>query len=274
MKYVYVSMNRCKEIVRRWVLATNTVDREFVEKTESSVYSLCVSPDNKRLYTGSVSRELKVWDIPTAQCVFLVAGFNSVLCQICITSNGHTLYTVRNNGVQKWTTQSTTAELEPVASTTGTNSRLKRKDRGPEYMALSPNGNTLYALKFGYIYVIHTANMEVAKTFEVGNGGRALSVSRNGKYLFVGQHGYASQWSTTTYRCIANYAYPAGWVYATASSSTHLYVGGNGHHIYEYVLEHEAENNSSSDRTTAVSTREYTQELPGHRHYVFAFAVV
>jgi WD40 repeat protein len=80
----------------------------------SAVSAVAISPDGKRVVTGSYDRTVRIWDIKTAQELISFRNHNSWICldSIAFSADGRLLMTAGMDRVAKLWAAATAQEVE------------------------------------------------------------------------------------------------------------------------------------------------------------------
>ena len=54
----------------------------------NKVYSMCVSPDGKRIVSGSLDKTVKVWDAITGKALRTLTGHTKPVLSVCVSQDG------------------------------------------------------------------------------------------------------------------------------------------------------------------------------------------
>lgn len=66
------------------------------------VNALCISPDDKWLYSGSNDKTIRIWDTTTHTCLHILTGHDTEVCALAIHPSGHQLYSGGDDGIRVW----------------------------------------------------------------------------------------------------------------------------------------------------------------------------
>ena len=68
-----------------------------------SVYSVCVSADGSRLFSGSDDNTIKVWDVATGACLQTLEGHANAVYSVCVSADGSRLFSGSDdNTIKVW----------------------------------------------------------------------------------------------------------------------------------------------------------------------------
>ena len=56
------------------------------------VWSMCVSADGSRLFSGSVDNTIKVWNVATGACLQTLQGHAREVWSVCVSADGSRLF--------------------------------------------------------------------------------------------------------------------------------------------------------------------------------------
>ena len=66
--------------------------RADMEGHTGFVWSVCLSGDGSRLFSGSVDKTIKVWDVSTGACVQTLEGHTHWVSSVCLSGDGSRLF--------------------------------------------------------------------------------------------------------------------------------------------------------------------------------------
>ena len=68
-----------------------------------TVFSVCVTADGSRLFSGSMDKTIKVWDVATGACVQTLQGHTDSVWSVCVSANGSRLFSgSSDNTIKVW----------------------------------------------------------------------------------------------------------------------------------------------------------------------------
>jgi WD40 repeat protein/tetratricopeptide (TPR) repeat protein len=104
------------------------------------VWSVCFSPDGRRLATASVDRTVKVWDAQTGQEILTLRGHTEGVRSVCFSPDGRRLATAS----ARWTSMDLPGEVKVWDAQTGHELRTLRGHTGEvQSVCFSPDGRRL-----------------------------------------------------------------------------------------------------------------------------------
>ena len=88
--------------VRLWDAETGACARTL-EGHGDAMYSVCFSPDGRRLATGSNDNTVRLWDVETGACVRTLEGHGDWVVSVCFSPDGRWVATgSEDNTVRLW----------------------------------------------------------------------------------------------------------------------------------------------------------------------------
>ena len=74
-----------------------------MEGHTNMVYSVCLSADGSRLFSGSVDHTIKVWGVATGACVQTMQGHTNTVRSVCVSTDGSRLFSgSKDNTIKVW----------------------------------------------------------------------------------------------------------------------------------------------------------------------------
>ena len=74
-----------------------------MEGHADEVWSVCMSADGSRLFSGSEDNMIKVWDVPTGACVQTLEGHPYWVNSVCVSADGSRLFSGSDdNTIKVW----------------------------------------------------------------------------------------------------------------------------------------------------------------------------
>ena len=74
-----------------------------MEGHTGTVFSVCVSADGSRLFSGSTDSKIKVWDVATGACVQTLEGHTYGVISMCVSADGSRLFSGSyDNTIKVW----------------------------------------------------------------------------------------------------------------------------------------------------------------------------
>jgi WD40 repeat protein len=165
-------------------------------RDELDIYSLCLSPQRRRLFSGST--DVKVWDTETWQCVHTLEGHNCWVKSLVLDESANRLYSTDSGTIKVW-------DLDTLTCI-----RTLQAHRNRELincLALSVTSNRLYSgsddetikawntVSFGCVGIIHVKSKVLS-----------LCLSEDGSRLYCGSRNLMKDirvYDTATNKCIA-----------------------------------------------------------------------
>ncbi|NEP22897.1 hypothetical protein [Moorena sp. SIO3I6] len=139
-----------------WDLKTNKVIKEFEKKSENInwyyqhrnlIVSLAFTPDEKRIISASLDKNIKVWDTKSGQEFFTLNGHNESIYAITITPDGKTLISASKDKTLKvWNLESVEKYSKVIYDNKSVNDVIITPDSKQAIFSLTSNLVTVYNL--------------------------------------------------------------------------------------------------------------------------------
>jgi WD40 repeat protein len=152
------------------------------------LYSVCFSPDSKRLTVAGFDQTVKVWDAATGQETLSLRGHAGPVNSVCFSPDGRRLASASGDRTVKvWDAATGQEWLSLVGPVSG--------------VCFSPDGQRLAGIVGGKVKMWVVATGQEVRGFQVpGNGISNVCFSPDGKRLAAGHSGSVKVWDAATGR--------------------------------------------------------------------------
>jgi WD40 repeat protein len=240
-KYIRTSAN---------ISLTKTIkDNSFVN---CFINCLVFSPDGQKLFSASIDKNIKIWDVNTGKLVQTLPGHEGFINYLAISGDGQKLFSASaDKSIKIWNL----SNGKLISKLTGYNSYVNS-------LAISPDGQKLFSA--GADKTIRVWNIDTKKEIKILQGHtsyvNSLVISPDGKKLYSASADQTIKvWNTNTYKNIQT-------LHGHTSFVNFLVISPNGEKLFS----------AGADKTIRVwDTKTYRniQILQGHQRYVDSLAI-
>lgn len=162
---------------------------DILEGHTRSIYDAAFSPDGKQIVSASEDKSIRIWDLMTGECLWVIKGHRDTVLSVSFSPDGKTILSASRNDVRIWDTE--TRECLKII-------------KGRNYAAFSPDGKHIvaggHATSF---FIIDAETGECIK--EIGRYKGALwnvSFSPDGKNIIAPEYNAICIWDAKTGECV------------------------------------------------------------------------